>query len=317
MQNQDPAESRRPRTTGDEPVISTVIATRDRPALLRAALDSVFAQEGAPKVEAIVVFDQSEPDDNLVDEYGSDRLRVMRNERRPGLAGARNTGYLASTADWVAFLDDDDEWLPDKLARQLALADEDSTADMIVGGLLIEAGNEEILRPHRSSSITRNELLRSRVAEAHPSTFLMRRKPFLERIGLMDEDLLMATDYDLLLRYSVDRDVRAVIEPVVRVRMHQISYFTTNWDNRIALLDQMLERHPDIASVPEGLARLKGQRAFALAAAGRRREALRESLSALRLNWREKRTPLAVAMSLSLVSSNFLLRQASRRGRGI
>src|SRR5690606_35196040 len=140
--------------------------------------------------------------------------------------------------------------------------------------LLIEAGNEEILRPHRSSSITRNELLRSRVAEAHPSTFLMRRKPFLERIGLMDEDLLMATDYDLLLRYSVDRDVRAVIEPVVRVRMHQISYYTTNWHNPVALIDQMLERLPDIASVPEGLARRQAQRAFALAAAGRRREAL-------------------------------------------
>lgn len=299
-----------------KPLVSTVIATRDRPALLRAALDSVFAQEGA-EVEAIVVFDQSEPDETLIDEYGAHRLTVLRNDRHPGLAGARNTGYLASNAEWVAFLDDDDEWLPDKLERQLALAASDPSAEMIVGGLVIEAGDREIVRPHQSSRISRTQLLRSRVAEAHPSTFLMRRLPFLEQVGLMDEELLMATDYDLLLRYSRQRDVRAVTGPVVRIRMHQISYFTTNWDNRIALLDQMLERHPDIAEVPEGLARLKGQRAFALAAAGRRREAWRESWSALRVNWREKRIPLAIAINLSLVDADFFLRQASRKGKGI
>lgn len=299
------------------PLVSVVIATRDRPDLLRAALRSVFSQQGYPDVEAIVVFDQSEPDESLKDSFDSRRLQILSNLREPGLAGARNTGYLASTAEWVAYLDDDDEWLPNKLDLQLALADEDPEADMIVGGLLIDADGNRVPRPHASSRISHQDLLRSRVAEAHPSTFLMRRRPFLDRIGLMDEGLRMATDYDLLLRYTVDRDVRAVVEPVVRIRMHQASYFTTNWDNRIALLDQLLERHPDFDTVPEGLARLKGQRAIALAASGRRREALRECLSAFRLNWREKRTPLALAISLSLLSPDYILRQASKRGRGI
>src|SRR5690606_1600581 len=228
------------------------------------ALRSVFSQQGYPDVEAIVVFDQSEPDESLKDSFDSRRLQILSNLREPGLAGARNTGYLASTAEWVAYLDDDDEWLPNKLDLQLALADEDPEADMIVGGLLIDADGNRVPRPHASSRISHQDLLRSRVAEAHPSTFLMRRRPFLDRIGLMDEGLRMATDYDLLLRYTVDRDVRAVVEPVVRIRMHQASYFTTNWDNRIALLDQLLERHPDFDTVPEGLARLKGQRAIAL-----------------------------------------------------
>ena len=65
------------------------------------------------------MYDQSEPDLSLEVGRSAPRVRVITNTRTPGLAGARNTGILDATGDLVAFCDDDDEWLPGKLAAQV------------------------------------------------------------------------------------------------------------------------------------------------------------------------------------------------------
>src|SRR5690242_16188801 len=113
-------------TVGDRPVpgrladVTVVIPTHNRPALMRRALSSVLAQDYAGGIEVIVVFDRSEPEYSLERDATSRRVRVLSNSRTPGLAGSRNTGILAATSDYVAFLDDDDVWLPSKLARQMS-----------------------------------------------------------------------------------------------------------------------------------------------------------------------------------------------------
>lgn len=301
------------------PAVSVVIATRNRQELLREALAAIFSQTGGYEVEALVVFDQSDIDQSLAEDFPNDRLRLLTNSRSPGLAGARNTGTLASQATWVAFCDDDDIWFPDKLQRQLAITDGDPTAHFITGGILIDHPGGETERPHASTRVTHAELLHTRIAAAHPSTFLMRREEFSSEVGLMDEELFggHATDYDLLLRYSRIRDVRAVVEPVVRVRMHPISYFTSKWEMKIPALDRLLEKHPDFSDDPVGLARIRGQRAFALASSGRRREGFKEGLQVLKLNWRERRAWLAFAVGLGLLKPATVVREANKRGKGI
>lgn len=305
---------------GDKVDVSVVIATRgDRPEFLRRCLGAIYAQTAAVETEAIVVFDRSEIDEGMYSEFAGDRLKLIQNSRTPGLAGGRNTGFLTSEAEWVAYCDDDDEWLPDKIEKQLALAAQDATANFIVGGLLIDHPGGVTPRGHESSRIRQRALLRSRVAEAHPSTFLMKRVPFFDEVGLMDEDLFgsHATDYDLLLRYSKIRDVRAVPEPVVKVAMHTVSYFTTNWGMKVPALDHLLEKHPEFQDDPVGLARIKGQRAFALAASGQRLEGRREGMATLRLNWRERRGWLALGVGMRLIDPAFVMKVANSRGRGI
>jgi glycosyltransferase involved in cell wall biosynthesis len=99
--------------------ISAVVPTRDRPELLRAAVTAIVAQDYPAPVEVVVVFDQSEPDEELVSLSRPRRtVRVIRNTRTPGLAGARNSGTLAASGELIAFCDDDDEWLPGKLRAQ-------------------------------------------------------------------------------------------------------------------------------------------------------------------------------------------------------
>jgi len=104
------------------PHISVVIPTLRRPKLLMRALDSVFAQTYS-QMDVVVVVDG--PDEETVDTLRSisdPRLQVIVNERSLTAAGARNAGVAIAKGEWIAFLDDDDEWLPQKVSLQLTAA---------------------------------------------------------------------------------------------------------------------------------------------------------------------------------------------------
>jgi glycosyltransferase involved in cell wall biosynthesis len=104
------------------PLVSVVIPTLRRPKLLLRALSSVFNQTHSD-IEVIVVVDGPDPDTMAVLQSTSDaRLRVIVNPKSLTAAGARNVGAASANGAWIAFLDDDDEWLPHKLERQLAHA---------------------------------------------------------------------------------------------------------------------------------------------------------------------------------------------------
>jgi glycosyltransferase involved in cell wall biosynthesis len=103
-------------------LVSVVIPTIDRPKLLLRAIDSVLRQTHH-EIEVIVVVDGPDPDTvSAVRAVSDPRLRLIVNRQRLTAAGARNAGVDHATGDWIAFLDDDDEWLPNKLERQIVFA---------------------------------------------------------------------------------------------------------------------------------------------------------------------------------------------------
>ncbi len=104
--------------------ISVVIPTRNRASMTLAAVASVFAQTHAPH-EVIVVIDGPEDAGDTLESLsavGDPRLRVLSLPASVGGGEARNLGVRAGTGEWIAFLDDDDLWLPRKLETQLAFA---------------------------------------------------------------------------------------------------------------------------------------------------------------------------------------------------
>ena len=104
------------------PLVTVVIPTRRRPELVQRALRSVLAQTH-PAIEVIVVIDGPDPaTTDALAGWPDPRLRVMQAPAPSGAGAARNLAAATATGSWIAFLDDDDEWLPDKLARQLAAA---------------------------------------------------------------------------------------------------------------------------------------------------------------------------------------------------
>ena len=166
------------------PSVSVVVPTRDRPELLRRAVTAILGQTYPGLVECVVVFDQSDPDLPWEDPGPSRRLLLVRNQRTPGLAGARNAGATHATGELLAFCDDDDEWLPRKLERQVELLTSLPDAVVATTGIVVRYGDRSVTRLAPTPVVTHRQLLRSRMTELHPSTVLVRRGELLDGGGV-------------------------------------------------------------------------------------------------------------------------------------
>jgi glycosyltransferase involved in cell wall biosynthesis len=300
-----------------QPPVSVIIATRDRPELLRSALESVLRQDYAGRVECLIVFDHVPPDFSIARSDGPRTVRVLANTRRPGLAGSRNTGILAATSSIIAFCDDDDAWRTQKLRLQVsALAAAQAVG--VVCGITVHYGGRSSVRIPRTGELTRAGFTRDRVAAVHSSSLVLDRAAVLD-VGLVDENIPGAygEDYDLLLRLVDVGAIVSVEQPLVDVLWHEGSYFAERWRTIVDALDYLVAKHPQFAASAAGLARLDGQRAFALAALGERGPALHAVLRSVRGNWRERRAYLAMLVLAHLVTPQKVLHAAHSRGRGI
>ncbi|MEV7007134.1 glycosyltransferase [Streptosporangium sp. NPDC051022] len=311
------------------PSVGVVIPTRGhRPEHLRAATRAALDQDHPGAVEVVIVVDG--PDTAVVTDQvagllasrartlGEERaagrgVRVVTNRFGSGLPGARNTGIAALGTDLVAFCDDDDQWLPGKIDAQVAALRETPGAEFSSCAIEVEYGTRRVPRLAGTSVITRAHLLRSRMVMVHSSTFLFRRGAFR-----VDESAPggQNEDWDLALRAAARRPIVHVDRPLVRVRWGG-SLYTTRWADRIAGLEWMLARHPDLAVDSRGAARVYGQLAFHHAALGRRREAGRWAWRAFAARRGEPRAPIALAVAAGLVSPLTVLSTLHHRGHGI
>ncbi len=299
--------------------VTVVVPTRDRPELLRKSIAAIVAQRYGGPIEVVVVYDQSEPDLGLTRDDPDRSVRVVTNQRTPGLAGGRNTGILAATSELVAFCDDDDVWLPGKLEAQAEALAGGPTLELVTTGTLVDYRGKLTPRVLDDDRITFDRLVRSRTPEAVASSFLVRREALLDGIGLVDEAIpgSFGEDYDLLLRAARRRPVGNVPRPLVRYLRNEQSFFTVRWQTIIDALDFLLAKHPELRDHPAGLARIEGQQAFARAALGQRREARATARRVLAHNRREPRAYLALLATTPLVRADRVLRLLQRFGRGI
>ncbi len=300
------------------PTVSTVICTRERPQLLARAVRAVFAQDYDGPIECVVVFDQSDPQPLDVTVPDRHTLVVTTNVRTPGLAGARNSGIDTTTGTLVGFCDDDDEWTPTKLRRQVTAFRETPDAVIAATGIRImtEDGTFDRIAPTRT---THAELLRSRITAIHPSTFLFARADLLGRIGTVDEELPYSygEDYEMLLRATRCGTVCAVADPLVNIYWNRPSFFAARWEAIAGGLSYILERFPEFADDRTGRARVRGQVAFARAALGERRVAARWALRTLRDDPRQLRAYAALLVALRLVPAQRLVSWVQAKGKGL
>lgn len=132
------------------PRVSVVIPTFHRPQMIGRAVESVLNQT-MQDLEVIVVMDGPQPETKArLDQIQDPRLRVMQHEERRRQAAAMNTGIRAAQAEWVAMLDDDDEWFPRKLEVQLATAEASDVERPIVGCRFIaRSASGDVVWPFR------------------------------------------------------------------------------------------------------------------------------------------------------------------------
>jgi len=188
-------------TTASTLTISALIPTYNRAGYVGRAIESCLMQTLAP--QEIIVVDDGSTDGTaeVLATYG-DKLTVVR-QSNSGLSAARNAGIRVASGDYVAFLDDDDVWLPDKLACQKqALAD--APGALVVStdfGYVVEDGSESIpLAPRRpgQSSILAALLMGDWLS---PSTVMVHREALLD-VGLFDPYLPPCDDWEMWLRLA-------------------------------------------------------------------------------------------------------------------
>jgi len=187
------------------PHVSVVVPTYNRAGLLRPAIKSVLAQTFTD-YELIVVDDGSTDDtEEILREFSDRRMRVVRSDVNQGAPQARNRGIEAARGEWVAFLDSDDEWLPQRLEVQMDLLARQSPGQAAVGYCLCqvhECLTGKVSQPQET--LAEGDVFEHLLRDRRPKTtsaFIVRRDALLD-VGGFDEDLGSGEDIDLLLRLS-------------------------------------------------------------------------------------------------------------------
>lgn len=301
------------------PEIAAIVCTREGTDALRRAIAAIAAQTFSGVIETVVVFDHGAPDHSLAVVDGSRPVRVVVNDRTPGLPGGHNAGVAATVAPLVAFCGEGDVWAPEKVRRQVDVLRARPEVDVVVTGVRRVGVHGVHDQVPASPVLTLSDLLRSRVTEADLGTAMVRRRAFLHEIGPADEAIPggFAEDYEWVLRAARRAPLGVVPEPLVRVEGPVPSWASARWQTIADALEYLIRRVPELRAVPSGLARLRGERSFALAALGRRREAWAEIRETLRQRWFEPRAYLAGAVAIGIVKPEPVIASLRRHGRGI
>lgn len=300
------------------PDVTAIVCTHDRPQMMRRAVDAIVAQTYKGRIDVLVVFDKSDPDTSIELTSRNRSVRVMSNVHKPGLAGGRNTGIASASGTYVAFCDDDDEWLPNKLALQVEVLEANPEIHTAVCGIEIIYEDKSAIRTLDSERLTFDDFLLDRIMEAHPSTVVFRRSVSAQ-IGPVDQELPGGyyEDYEWLLRASKVSPIASVNQPLVKILWGGTSYYTGKFEMIESAIKHLMGEWPEFDAVPKGKARLLGQVAFAQAGQGKKREAVKTAIETIKLDFRQPRAYLALVASTGILSANKILAQLNKRGRGI
>ena len=238
----------------DKPLLSVVITTYNRAHLLGRAIQSVLNQRFSA-FELLIVDDHATDNTaQIVAQWDDPRIRYLRLAENRGASAARNCGIRAAKAEFITFLDDDDEFLPDALLELYqALSSAPDTVGYIIGGIIrmIDTPQGEVMvhtyQPHIPPAPNREAaylqfLHKAPFGTGYGATF--RRRVF-DVVGLFDEQLWTAEDSDLFLRLVLHFDLMVIDKLVVRVHRHNAPQLTDPSLKRATALERISQKHLD------------------------------------------------------------------------
>lgn len=253
------------------PRVSVCIPVYNLESYIAETLDSLKAQT-YKDFEAIIVDDGStDRSEEIIAAYLDDpRFRYIRQENG-GVARARETAVAAAKGEWFAHLDGDDIWMPDKLERQIALADSDSRTNLIYSNAIVfcEDGSEHILykKPMPQGDITRHIYFDCFLC----TSSVMVKTADIAAVGGYPI-LQFGEDYTLWLRIARKGIwAQMCMDPLVRYRIRgnsQVSSRLANLRDQVTIMSDALSREdrPHLARIlRSGICRVKRNEAYELA----------------------------------------------------
>lgn len=232
------------------PLVSVIIPTFQRSEYLIRAIESVIKQT-YENIEIIVVDDndgeneyRSATRNNLNKYIVEGKLIYIENKRNRGNYFARNIGINNSNGKYIAFLDDDDEWLPSKIAQQIELFEKLDDSYGIIGAywkIINEFDNKELIRRLNHKGDLSKILARNHFAP--PSCIVVKRK-YINLVQGFDENFRWRGDIEFYYRLSFVCKFDFVEEVLVNYYQHP-NALSTNFEKKLNAVIQYLDKHGD------------------------------------------------------------------------
>ena len=220
------------------PLVTTIIPTYKRSTMVRAAVETVLTQD-YPHLDVIVVDDNTDPEEQhktraaLDDLIATGRVVLIPNARSKGACGARNTGIDAARGELIAFLDDDDRWLPRKISAQVYLLGQTQCVAALCQYDDIDLAFGHSRRCRASNLVLTRAQALSGECPTSTSLVLVKREVLLAA-GCFDETLPSFQDFDMWLRCLKFGNFAYVDEALVEFIQHGGERTSVNLVRRMA-----------------------------------------------------------------------------------
>lgn len=230
--------------TSHVPKVSVVIPTYNRPELVARSVRSVLAQT-YQDIEIIVVDDGDKVrSKEVVEGFHDPRvIYVVNDPPRQGGGKSRNIGIAHARGEWVAFQDDDDEWLPEKLAIQMeAFKDAPADVGFCFTAVVNDLGDKELVTTVTPGVYDYRDVALRRLKGFLTVTLLF-RKHVLKEVGGFDETLPSHQEPELMIRVTRQYRGLGINQPLVRVNMTPHEHVGGDLARRIRGREIILEKH--------------------------------------------------------------------------
>lgn len=208
--------------------VSCIITTRNRLNLLKRAIESVLNQNYECK-ELIIVDDGSTDGtrqwcEQMVRDGELKYIPIPPGQSKGGNY-ARNLGINASSGEYIAFLDDDDEWLPEKISKQVEYLQNNPECVVVYGNTIIEEvdcnGNINYKPIITDSEYNGNVSIKILLAIFTTTSLIMTRRNAIIEVGMFDEKLKFWQEYELSIRLAQIGEFHCINEPLIRYRVNE------------------------------------------------------------------------------------------------
>lgn len=225
------------------PKVSVVIPTCNRPELLTRAVRSVLAQT-YQDIEIIVVDDGvKECAEGVVTTFGDPRIRYLKNETSLGGGGARNRGIVEAQGEYVAFLDDDDEWLPEKLRIQIDALEQAPQDVGFCFSAVVNVFSDHEETTHVENGVFDFSQIALRRFKGFLTSTLILSKAVLDEVGGFDESLPSHQEPELIIRVTRKYRGIGIDQPLVRMNMTPHEHIGGDMSRRIKGKELLLQKH--------------------------------------------------------------------------
>ena len=229
-----------------DPTVSVVLPTYNRADIIDDPICSVLTQT-YEDFELIVVDDGSTDNTaEVIEAFDDDRIRYIKHDGNKGAPAARNTGIEASQGEYIAFQDSDDDWLPDKLEKQMqTFRDSSSSVGVVYTGMKRKRDDKTVYIPYEGVEQTEGDISKSILFQNFvPAQVAMVRKRCFDEVGGFDEQAWPISDWELWIRISKQYQFKLVDEPLVtgEIRSDSIS---RSQRTKVEARERIIGKHHD------------------------------------------------------------------------